>query len=141
MSAKKPWTPRHVNEAKAALYRLAAEAILKGDLAGADSFMRLAADEQITTSEGTFQLGLIVCSLSAEAVEREMRWVRARAEGRVVETVETQWLVRGNRGASSSFGTDDDAESRARTFAKLRAGRRVVRVNITRRRIRRAEEG
>lgn len=90
---KKPWTEKHVNEAKAALYRLAAEDAARGNSERAHLI-----SAAVTWTSSTATLGGFVAEL-ARFLDRRvdaariLATVRARAEGREVVTVETFWRV------------------------------------------------
>jgi hypothetical protein len=82
VTTKKPWTAKHVNEAKAALYRLAADAAAKGD-----SEVARAIAAGITWSSTTATVGSFVAALALHLdprvdAARILATVCARAEGR-----------------------------------------------------------
>jgi hypothetical protein len=152
----KLWTAKHVNEAKAALYRLAAEAIAKGDSDRARDLGLLAAERWPTESENGFITALIPHTTLARDAVRIRRTVRARADGREVETVEVFWRVKLASGAYADTDPDNDSstadaktstthfEQRFQADIEKKGwppskGVRVVRVTLTRRRILRAE--
>ena len=150
-----PWTPRHVQEANAACYRLAAEASARGDAGIARRF----ADSvwgASATSAGSFVALLALLLDPRIDAGKILRTVRARAEGREgreEETVEKRWRVRLANGhykapsddMPSGVHIDQAWHSTERHLAvgvaDATPGARVVRVTLTRRRILPAPKG
>lgn len=153
-SVEKPWTEKHVNEAKAALFRLAAEAIAKGDALKAMMAKSLADGiADVTASEVNLAAELRhILALDASVVAKILRTVRARAEGREVVTVKKFYRLRLPSGCYTPRNdmdmsdTDPDTAARfddlgsAETEAKCWHNVRIVPVTLTRRRIVRAKD-
>ncbi len=144
-----PWTPDHERAAVRCCYEVAARLLASP---GAMHLARRLTPQAAATSisQDALETALLFAGLTAAEVQREVRRVRARAEGRVsLDEPEVFWRVRladgrysvGPSGVPSSEIWDawPFAEHRgAVSEAKDYPGARVVRVTITRRRILRA---
>lgn len=126
------WTHAHRREAEARLHELLATAIRNG--------RAFAWPSSALDSEATFRAVLHGhAGLDDARVASEVRWVRARAEGRVEETRETVWRVVGRSGAylRNADGRPSTWETRDDAVSWTDAAHHIVRVTRTRRRIRR----
>ena len=136
------WTERHADEAKAALLRLAADALSAGDLASARAICLTASREDATTSIGAFVAALALHLDPRVDAAKLLATARARAEGREVVETEVFWRVRFADGSYIQtlggtpirFAKCEDANAAASNATK-QGDLRVVRVTLTRRRI------
>jgi hypothetical protein len=140
--SKTPWGEKHEQEADARLYEIAAR-MLREETPGAYALAQSVTGSDVPgEDEATFAMALERAGLTPAEVAREVRRVRARAEGRIVE--ERVWAVRvGQTGVaplreytSRDYETAYGAQQYRANFAPTS---RVV--PIIRRRIRRAGEG
>ncbi len=149
-TTKQPWTAKHVNEAKAALYRLGADYAAKGQHADAFSCVHVIGEQEATATYRGFVTALgFVRRIYATRI---LRTVCARAEGREVVENETFFRVRFADGRYVPENVDDDSSDAVAADAKrcvdrmhatevaYRAGA-PVRVTLTRRRILKAKKG
>lgn len=149
----KPWTEKHVHEAKAALYRLTAEDAASGDSERARGTASAVTWKSSTATLGGFVDALMRIEKPHVDAARILRTVRDRAEGREVVTIETFWrvgLANGRYEANDDDGPPgvsvEDAwrcaeRHHAVSVMACEPGSRVVRVTLTRRRIVRATKG
>jgi hypothetical protein len=85
------WTEAHVNQAKSAFYRLAADYAVQGDHVDAFSCVCAVGEQETTATRHGFVSTLgFVRRIDAARI---LRRVCARAEGREVVEVETRWMV------------------------------------------------
>lgn len=105
----KPWTEKHVAEAKAALYRLAADAAARG----ATSLSLTWAGRAIYGTDTAREADFLRALHPAADFARILRTVRARAEGREVIEVSTKLFVR-FVDVYPDEETDDEEYARAR---------------------------
>ena len=143
-SARLQWTEKHVIEATAVLWRMAANLVCNKsflaeghDAAARDAIPRWAATEAGFIECATFYIGAPAASGLADRV-------RARAEGREEVADETFWRVRFQDGRPATIGGTSDVKfsrrEEADDVATRALGARVVHVTLTRRRIARAPE-
>lgn len=134
-NAASKWTGQHARWADVRIFQIAGELLVTGDGSGY-LIAREIAEGDIRTTEKDFRLLLrSYTKLAPTEIEREVRRVRARADGHEVVTTKTTWEVKTTAGRAV-FGED---EGEARRFATRASGRTVVKV--TRRRTTRAPKG
>lgn len=115
----KPWTEAHRREALRRTYEIAAE------LAGAGSpYARGLAEDPFVASEDGWR-GWLAAGIDAARINREVRRVRALAEGRLVRV--TTWCMRAN-GSTCDFTSAADARQWRGHHEPMRAVVRVTRV-------------
>lgn len=149
----KPWTERHIAEARAVFCDAAKTSILRGSDNDTRALDGARLVSPAPSSEAWFRdyLSYVDGFGQNSAIDAAVRRVRARAEGREVVEVETRWRVRHVDGlyeprpglgedeveehaeADDAWWTDD--HDTARDIAECaNDGARVVKVTLTRRR-------
>lgn len=132
--ARAPWTEAHRREALRRTYEIAGE--FAESTRGVVPDGILECPRQMAQEEQTWRADLGSC-LSAARIAREVRRVRALAEGRLVRETSERWEVAFPDGGREGRGDDPD---HGEAYARLRASQfrlaRVIRVTVTR--IRRA---
>jgi len=108
-------------------YELAAAEAGRGDRCAADLFIVEAWG--FAASEERWRRNLTICNLDPARIDREVRRVRALAEGRLVR--EVRFKVRGRLGESEE--TSDRAEAAEACRDRVASGDRVVKVTRIRR--------
>lgn len=154
----KLWTGTLEEHAGARLLEIAARMTREGQMAGIDLAAEVVdGDVGDTTEERFRELVNRYTHAPPDEIDREVRRVRARADGREVETVEVFWRVKLASGAYADTDPDNDSstadaktstthfEQRFQADIEKKGwppskGARVVRVTLTRRRILCAEK-
>lgn len=131
---KKEWAEAHRREARIATRRLADDADLAGNPALAmalTSIANTATGAQIST-DSKWRERLRLVGLTDARIEREVRRVRAFAEGRLVR--ETEWIiVSGSRARRSFNDTLEEARTELWAWRATDDGAHIVRVTRIRR--------